>query len=80
MGAREGIEHVVVLMLENRSFDCMFGRLYPKSLGFDGLKGDESNPHHWLPVWKISKSGMTQAWTRPPRPYPILILASPLMI
>ena len=24
------IEHVVVLMLENRSFDCMLGYLYPK--------------------------------------------------
>ena len=44
MGAREGIEHVVVLMLENRSFDCMFGALYPGRAGFDNLKGDESNP------------------------------------
>ena len=25
------IEHVVVLMLENRSFDCLLGKLYPKS-------------------------------------------------
>src|SRR5664279_599166 len=37
------IAHVVVLMLENRSFDCMLGRLYPKRLDFDGLKGIESN-------------------------------------
>ncbi|HZT20717.1 MAG TPA: alkaline phosphatase family protein, partial [Dongiaceae bacterium] len=41
-----GIEHVVVLMLENRSFDCMLGRLYPKSARFDGLDGSESNPWH----------------------------------
>ena len=37
------IDHVVVLMLENRSFDCMLGRLYPPSPGFDGLAGNESN-------------------------------------
>jgi phospholipase C len=40
------IRHVVVLMLENRSFDCMLGRLYPKSPGFDGLEGVESNIWH----------------------------------
>jgi phospholipase C len=37
------INHVVVLMLENRSFDSMLGRLYPDRVDFDGLKGDESN-------------------------------------
>ena len=40
------IEHVVVLMLENRSFDCLLGKLYPKSEQFDGLEGTESNPWH----------------------------------
>ncbi|MGD9617809.1 MAG: alkaline phosphatase family protein [Alphaproteobacteria bacterium] len=40
------IEHVVVLMLENRSFDCLLGKLYPKSEQFDGLEGGESNPWH----------------------------------
>ncbi len=40
------IEHVVVLMLENRSFDCLLGKLYPKSEQFDGLDGTESNPWH----------------------------------
>ncbi len=40
------IRHVVVLMLENRSFDCMLGMLYPKSAGFDGLSGDETNTWH----------------------------------
>lgn len=33
-------------MLENRSFDCMLGRLYPKSSNFEGLDGTESNPWH----------------------------------
>ena len=45
------IEHVVVLMLENRSFDHMLGFLYtgagnvsPSGQPFDGLTGTESNP------------------------------------
>lgn len=37
------IDHVIVLMLENRSFDSMLGRLYPQSKDFDGLAGTESN-------------------------------------
>jgi phospholipase C len=37
------IEHVVVLMLENRSFDCMLGRLYPATPDFRGLTLNESN-------------------------------------
>jgi phospholipase C len=52
------IEHVVVLMLENRSFDCMLGWLYPGRTDFDGLRGSESNPRHredgtveQVPVW-----------------------------
>jgi phospholipase C len=52
------IEHVVVLMLENRSFDCMLGWLYPDRIDFDGLRGGESNPRHrrdgtveQVPVW-----------------------------
>lgn len=45
------IEHIVVLMLENRSFDSMLGFLYAeqgnKSLSgqpFEGLTGEEANP------------------------------------
>jgi phospholipase C len=45
------IEHIVVLMLENRSFDHMLGLLYadsgnvsPANQPFDGLTGKESNP------------------------------------
>jgi phospholipase C len=45
------IEHVVVLMLENRSFDHMLGFLYsgsgnvsPAGQPFEGLTGTESNP------------------------------------
>jgi len=45
------INHIVVLMLENRSFDHMLGFLYedrenisPAGQAFDGLSGNESNP------------------------------------
>jgi phospholipase C len=37
------ITHLVVLMLENRSFDSILGFLRPKSDDFDGLTGRESN-------------------------------------
>jgi phospholipase C len=40
----DSIDHVVLVMLENRSFDHMLGFLYPKFDGFDGLDGTESNP------------------------------------
>ena len=43
------IDHIVVLMLENRSFDAMLGYLYPGNVSaagdpFDGLTGNESCP------------------------------------
>jgi phospholipase C len=37
------IDHVILLILENRSFDHLLGFLYPKSGNFDGLDGTESN-------------------------------------
>ena len=47
------IAHVVVLMLENRSFDSMLGRLYPGRADFDGLTGKEFNTfgRQKIPVW-----------------------------
>jgi phospholipase C len=60
------IEHVVQLMLENRSFDHMLGFLYadsgnvsPAGHPFDGLTGQESNPDdlgHNVQVYKIQAS------------------------
>jgi len=43
MGQLQNIDHIVVLMLENRSFDCLLGKLYDKSASFDGLSGTEQN-------------------------------------
>jgi hypothetical protein len=57
------IQHIVVLMLENRSFDHMLGFLYadegnkaPGGQPFEGLTGKESNPATGgksVPVFKI---------------------------
>ena len=44
-----GIEHVVVLMLENRSFDNVLGGLYPQLTRrglYRGLLGNETNPRN----------------------------------
>ncbi len=56
--AWQRINHIVVLMLENRSFDNMLGRLYPKSTQFNGLGDQEENSYkdrrgvkHTLKVW-----------------------------
>jgi phospholipase C len=40
---KDCIDHIVVLMLENRSFDCMLGALYPGRADFNGLSGIERN-------------------------------------
>jgi phospholipase C len=37
------IDHIIVLMLENRSFDSMLGRLYPGDPDYKGLTLNESN-------------------------------------
>ena len=39
------IEHFVVLMFENRSFDHMLGFLKRLNPNIDGLNGTESNPY-----------------------------------
>ena len=62
----QAIDHVVVLMLENRSFDHMLGYLYhdtgnlaPGGRPFEGLTGSESNPGidgKPVPVFPITPS------------------------
>src|SRR5579863_5656563 len=60
------IEHIVVLMLENRSFDHMLGFLYtdqgnrsPGGQPFEGLSGNEKNTDgsgNAVAVFKIVKT------------------------
>jgi phospholipase C len=71
MGQLEKIDHVVVLMLENRSFDSLLGTLYPKSENFEGLSGDEFNLDAAgvrVPVWNAA--GIDEVTMRIPDPDP----------
>ncbi|MEO8735367.1 MAG: alkaline phosphatase family protein, partial [Edaphobacter sp.] len=40
----QSLKHVVVLMMENRSFDHMLGGLKAQNPAIDGLTGSETNP------------------------------------
>ena len=54
------IENIVVLMLENRSFDNILGALYPNSSTFEGLvlDGSMSNTYKNNPVPVTNKSSL----------------------
>src|SRR6202021_699034 len=55
----DALDHVVVVMFENRSFDNLLGRLYQPGEGasFEGVLGRElSNP---VPAWPQNGSGPT---------------------
>jgi phospholipase C len=64
------IQHVVVLMLENRSFDCMLGRLYPDDPDYRGLTLNESNPYANAPIRVWSGDGMPPDIACTPKPDP----------
>jgi phospholipase C len=71
MGQLENIDHFVVLMLENRSFDNLLGVLYDKADDFDGLAGTEINPDPYgaaIEVW--NNAGTDEATMRTPNPDP----------
>lgn len=63
------IQHVVVLMLENRSFDCILGRLYPQDPDFRGLTLNESN-HYGMTYGVWNDPSMTVATACIPDPDP----------
>lgn len=63
------IEHVVVLMLENRSFDCILGRLYPQDPDFRGLTLHESN-HYGMTYGVWNDPNLTSATACIPDPDP----------
>jgi len=61
MNGGPDIQHIVVLMLENRSFDSMLGQLYPSDATFEGLTGQETNDFGGrpIPVWKSTGTDPT---------------------
>ena len=63
--ALDEIEHIVVLMLENRSFDHMLGylSLQPGGLGVDGLQAGMANEYagREYPVFKLENTASTKA-------------------
>jgi phospholipase C len=65
------IDHIVVLMLENRSFDCMLGTLYPASKDFNGLAGTEYNLNNTgapVPTWEETGTDATSMSIPDPDP------------
>jgi phospholipase C len=71
MGSLQKIDHIVVLMLENRSFDSLLGTLYPKSDSFEGLNGTEQNPDaNGTPVVVWNNPGTDETTMRIPNPDP----------
>ena len=65
------IRHVVVLMLENRSFDCMLGRLYPIDVDFRGVPAGAFNLYDGkrYPAWS-SENMLSPDHARTPHPDP----------
>jgi phospholipase C len=65
VAALDQIEHIVVLMLENRSFDHMLGylSLEPGGLDVDGLREDMKNTHEGraYPIFRLDKTAFTKA-------------------
>jgi hypothetical protein len=59
-------EHLVVLMMENRSLDHMLGFARSASWAFDRLKGDETcdNPDGGVPV-PVTKDAFRRLQCRP---------------
>jgi phospholipase C len=70
MASLDQIDHFVVLMLENRSFDNLLGWLYPGRPDFEGLTGSEVNPDGLggsVKVWSDPKSA-ADMWLPKPDP------------
>ena len=64
VAALDEIEHIVVLMLENRSFDHMLGYLALEGgLDVDGLEPGMANAHegHSYSIFRLEKTALTKA-------------------
>jgi phospholipase C len=71
MSNLDNIEHIVVLMMENRSFDNILGWLYPDNLDFRGVNSTMSNPGppDGAPVYVGKGTDMTAPFPDPNEPY-----------
>jgi phospholipase C len=61
----DSLKHVVVLMMENRSFDHLLGSLKAADPRIDGLTGTESNPDTTGTVVKVSPQAKYQSQLDP---------------
>src|ERR1700691_6037067 len=59
------LKHVVVLMMENRSFDHMLGGLMQKYPKINGLTGNESNPDTTGTIVKVQPNAQFQGQLDP---------------
>lgn len=68
----DNLKHVVVLMMENRSFDHMLGALKAEDSRINGLTGKESNLDTTNEPAKVAPSGSVSraAGSRPRPPLP----------
>lgn len=62
------IEHLVVLMLENRSFDSILGFHRPSGDAFAGLTGDETNPLATDGTVRVTRLGGAEGYVTDPDP------------
>lgn len=61
----DNLKHIVVLMMENRSFDHMLGALMQKYPKINGLTGNESNPDSNGAIVKVQKAAEFQGQLDP---------------
>ena len=76
MSKLDQIEHIFVLMLENRSFNSLLGKLYEPSSNFDGLPDGASNPDaggNQIAVWNAPGTDETTMSIPTPDPGELFI-------
>jgi phospholipase C len=66
------IEHLVVLMMENRSFDHVFGFLKSNAWPIDGLNGDETNRDSQGTAVRVTKDAQHAGDLNPDPPHDFL--------
>jgi len=64
----DNLKHLVVLMMENRSFDHMLGGLWKENHAIDGLRGDESNPDTTGTIVKVQPKPKRRGYNKGTKP------------